>query len=101
MSQDFVAADGHRWWLDSRKCSHDNLRVGAVAGEGQGGVMNGGQILGFLWTVAAAFFVLSMLIAAVGLPWWRRHERAQQQATDNQLRLLKADTTNDHIWDGA
>lgn len=61
--------------------------------------MNAGQVIGFVWTAAAAFFVLSVLVAAVGLPWWRRKEHAQQQATDNQLRLLKVDTTHDHIYD--
>lgn len=27
MSEDFVAADGHRWWLDSAKCAHYNENV--------------------------------------------------------------------------
>lgn len=27
MASDFVAADGHRWWIDSRKCPHYNENV--------------------------------------------------------------------------
>lgn len=27
MSQEFVAADGHRWWIDSRNCNHTNENV--------------------------------------------------------------------------
>ena len=27
MSADFVAGEGHRWWLDSRKCNHTNENV--------------------------------------------------------------------------
>lgn len=61
--------------------------------------MNAGNVLGFLWTLVAAFFVLSVLVAAVGFPWWRRKEREQQQATDNQLRLLKSDTSGEHYLD--
>ena len=27
MSQDFVAADGHRWWINPRNCNHSNENV--------------------------------------------------------------------------
>lgn len=27
MTADFTAADGHRWWLDSKNCSHSNENV--------------------------------------------------------------------------
>jgi membrane protein implicated in regulation of membrane protease activity len=58
-----------------------------------------GRVFQFAWTLAAAFFLLSVLVAAVGFPRWRRRERADAAETVRTLRLLKTDSSIDHRWD--
>jgi membrane protein implicated in regulation of membrane protease activity len=58
-----------------------------------------GLVFQFAWTLAAAFFLLSVLVAAVGFPRWRRRERADAAETVRTLRLLKSDTSHAHEMD--
>ncbi|MFI6681913.1 hypothetical protein [Kribbella sp. NPDC050470] len=60
-----------------------------------------GQILGFLWTVGALFFLLSAFVFPVVFVRWKRREKADAEATEKALERCKADTTNLHIFDGA
>lgn len=60
-----------------------------------------GHALALLWDVCFWFFVVSVLVLPVVMAKWRARERADQKATDEQLERCKADTTNDHIFDGA
>jgi len=63
--------------------------------------MNPGQIVGFLWTVAAAFFLLSMFVFPVLYVRWKAREKRDAAATEQALQRCKADTSNLHIYDGA
>lgn len=61
--------------------------------------MNAGQILGFLWTVAALFFLISFVALPVLLAYWRKRERRRAAQTEATLKSLGFDRSNTHIWD--
>jgi cbb3-type cytochrome oxidase subunit 3 len=58
-----------------------------------------GQIVGFLWTVAAIFFLISFFVGPVLFAYWRAREKADAAATKEVMDSLKSDTTNAYIWD--
>jgi hypothetical protein len=60
--------------------------------------------LGLIWTVAAWWFLLSVISAPVFLLIRNARARSRRLFRDNPsavLATLKADTTNSHIYDGA
>lgn len=61
--------------------------------------MNLGQIVGYLWTLLAFFFLLSVFLFPISLAYWRHREKAEQSATEAALRRCKADTTGNYRWD--
>lgn len=63
--------------------------------------MNGGQVLGFLWTTAAAFFLISVFALPIAFAYWRAREREDAAKTEEVMDSLGYDRTNDHIYDGA
>lgn len=50
-----------------------------------------GQILGFLWTVAAIFFLISVFALPICLAYWRKREREDAAKTEATLRRLGFD----------
>ena len=60
-----------------------------------------GRALAVLWDVAFWFLVLSVLVFPALYAMWRHREKTDQAATEAELKRCKADTTNDHIFDGA
>jgi len=63
--------------------------------------MNVGKALALIWDVAVWFFVLSVLVLPALYAQWRHREKQDQAATEEALRGCKADTSGDHIFDGA
>lgn len=61
--------------------------------------MNAGQIIGFLWTVAAIFFLISVFAFPICLAYWRKREREDAAKTEATLKRLGFDHSNAHIWD--
>jgi hypothetical protein len=61
--------------------------------------VNAGKFVGFVWTLIAAYFLLSFFVLPVLLVRWRRRERMDAAETTRTLRLLKIDTTHAHEMD--
>lgn len=61
--------------------------------------MNPGQILSFLWTAAALFFLISFVALPISLAMWRKREKRRAADTEATLKTLGFDRSNAHIWD--
>jgi len=61
--------------------------------------MNLGQIVGFIWTVVAAFFLLSAFVFPVLWVRWKAREKRDAAATEAELQRCRADTTHLHEMD--
>lgn len=54
------------------------------------------MIAAYVWLGCAWIFILAVLFKR-----WRERERHEAAVTQRVMESLAADTTNDHIWDGA
>lgn len=64
--------------------------------------MNAGNVLGFIWTLVAAFFVLSVVAAPVFLLIRKARARGKRLFVDEptaRVRALHRDTSGEHIYD--
>lgn len=61
--------------------------------------MNAGQIAGFIWDLAAWFFILSLVVLPLSYAAWKKREARRAAETEETLQSLGFDTTNSHIWD--
>lgn len=61
--------------------------------------MNPGQIIGFLWTVAALFFLVSVFVFPISFAYWRKREKADAAETDRVLKGLLHDTSHAYEQD--
>jgi hypothetical protein len=61
--------------------------------------MNPGQIVGFLWTVAALFFLFSAFVFPICFAYWRAREKADAAETARVLDGLLHDTTHQYEQD--
>lgn len=58
-----------------------------------------GQILGFLWTVAAIFFLISVFALPICLAYWRKREREDAEATEEALSRTRSTTSHQYEQD--
>lgn len=61
--------------------------------------MNGGQIVGFIWTLLVWFFLVSVFVFPITLSYWRHNERLRAEQTEKTLESLGYDTTHEHEMD--
>jgi cbb3-type cytochrome oxidase subunit 3 len=61
--------------------------------------MNLGQIVGFAWTVAALFFLISFFVFPILYAYWRAREKADAEETARVLNGLLHDTTHAYEQD--
>jgi hypothetical protein len=61
--------------------------------------MNAGQVAGFLWDLAAWFFILSLVVLPLSYAAWRKREARRAAGTEETLQSLGFDTSHQHEMD--